>query len=143
MPDAGGRDWGNRYIDIDLSEQYVRMYGDDGSVIWESACVSGDASKGYDTPTGVNQINDNKRSGDVELRGLDYDKDGEPDYETPVSYWMPFVGNLVALHDAQRYNFGGTIYQWNGSHGCVNLPVSVAGNVYNKIDAGTPVVCHY
>ena len=144
VPDAGGRDWGNRYIDIDLTEQYVRMYGDDGSVIWESACVSGDASKGYDTPTGVNQINDNKRSGDVELRGLDYDKDGEPDYISHVQYWIPFVGNMVALHDADwRGSFGGKIYQWNGSHGCVNLPMDKAAQLYDLAQVGDVVVVHY
>ena len=142
IPDEGGRDWGQRYIDIDLSEQYVRMYGDDGSVIWESACVTGNTSMGWGTPTGVYTINENMTRNTV-LIGLDYDEDGEPDYETPVSYWMPFVGNLVALHDAQRYNFGGTIYQWNGSHGCVNLPYDKAESLYGLVQVGDVVVCHW
>ena len=144
VPDAGGRDWGNRYVDIDLSEQHVRFYGDDGSVIWESDCVSGDISKGYDTPTGVNEINSNMASGNVELRGIDYNKDGQPDYISYVDYWMPFVGNLVALHDADwRGSFGGNIYEWNGSHGCVNLPVDKAAELYDLIKVGDVVVTHY
>ena len=143
MPDAGGRDWSNRYIDIDLSEQHVRFYGDDGSIIWESDCVTGDTSQGYDTPTGVNAINNNMQR-DATLRGLDYNGDGEPDYISYVSYWMPFVGNLVALHDADwRGSFGGTIYQWNGSHGCVNLPVDKAAELYGMIQVGDVVVTHY
>ena len=143
VPDAGGRDWGNRYIDIDLSEQHVRLYGDDGSVIWESDCVTGDTSQGYDTPTGVNAINGNMQR-DATLRGLDYNGDGEPDYISYVSYWMPFVDNLVALHDADwRGSFGGTIYQWNGSHGCVNLPVDKAAELYGMIEVGDVVVTHY
>lgn len=143
-PDAGGRDWGNRYVDIDLTEQHVRMYGDDGSVIWESDCVSGDHSQGYDTPTGVNEINSNMASGDVQLRGLDYNGDGEPDYISHVQYWMPFVGNLVALHDANwRASFGGNIYQYNGSHGCVNLPSNKAAELYGLVKVGDVVVTHY
>ena len=143
-PDAGGRDWGQRYIDIDLSEQHVRMYGDDGSVIWESDCVSGDHAQGYDTPTGVNQINSNMATGDVQLRGLDYNGDGEPDYISHVQYWMPFVGNLVALHDANwRSSFGGTVYQYNGSHGCVNLPKDKAAELYGLVKVGDVVVTHY
>ena len=143
QPDAGGRDWGKRYVDIDLSEQHVRMYDDSGELIWESACVTGDTSKGYDTPTGVNAINKNKGR-DQTLRGLDYNHDGEPDYESFVSYWIPFVDNLVALHDANwRSSFGDTIYQWNGSHGCVNLPVDKAAELYDLTKVGDVVVVHY
>lgn len=141
--DAGGRDWGPRYIDIDLTEQHVRMYDDSGALIWESDCVSGDSSKGYDTPTGVNPINSNKGTNQT-LYGLDYDGDGEPDYESHVQYWIPFVGNLVALHDADwRSSFGGSIYTWNGSHGCVNLPVDKAAELYELTRVGDCVVVHY
>lgn len=143
VPDDGGRDWGQRYIDIDLTEQHVRMYGDDGSVIWESDCVSGNTSQGFDTPTGVNVVNDHMGR-DQTLYGLDYNDDGEPDYESHVAYWIPFVDNLVALHDADwRGSFGGTIYQWNGSHGCVNLPVDKAAQLYDLVKIGDVVVVHY
>ena len=142
VPDAGGRDWGQRYIDIDLSEQHVRMYGDDGSVVWESDCVTGNTSMGWGTPTGVYTINENMQR-DTVLIGLDYNGDNEPDYKTPVSYWMPFVGNLVALHDAPRSSFGGTIYQWNGSHGCVNLPYAKAESLYGLVKVGDVVVVHW
>lgn len=143
VPDDGGRDWGQRYIDVDLSEQYVRMYGDDGSIIWESACVTGDVAREYQTPTGVNVVNRNKAR-DQTLYGLDYDEDGEPDYESHVDYWIPFVGNLIALHDADwRSNFGGTINQYNGSHGCINLPVDKAAQLYDLAQIGDVVVVHY
>ena len=143
VADANGRDWGNRYIDIDISEQYVRMYDDSGALIWESACVTGDPTQGYDTPTGVNPINSNKAMNQT-LKGLDYNGDGEPDYESYVTYWIPFVGNLVALHDADwRYNFGGSIYKGNGSHGCVNLPVGKAAELYELTRVGDCVVVHY
>ena len=143
VADANGRDWGNRYIDIDITEQHVRMYDDSGALIWESDCVTGDPTQGYDTPTGVNPINSNKATNQT-LKGLDYNGDGEPDYESYVTYWIPFVGNLVALHDADwRYYFGGTIYQGNGSHGCVNLPVGKAAELYELTRVGDCVVVHY
>lgn len=143
VPDAGGRDWGNRYIDIDLTEQHVRLYDDNGEVIWESDCVSGNASDGHDTPTGVNAVNGNMARNQT-LIGLDEDDDGEPDYESHVSYWIPFIGNLIALHDADwRASFGGEIYKWGGSHGCVNLPVKKAAQLYELVEVGDVVVVHY
>lgn len=69
--------------------------------------------------------------------------DGTYDYESPVSYWMPFNGG-IGLHDANwRGRFGGNIYRNSGSHGCINLPVSFAGKFYESIEAGCPIVCFY
>ena len=53
----GKPDWGNRYIDVDISEQYVRFYGDDGSIIWESPCITGAPDGKHDTVPGVWYIN--------------------------------------------------------------------------------------
>ena len=53
----GKRDWGNRYVDIDLTEQHVYFYGDDGEIIWESDCISGTPDGTHDTSTGVFWLN--------------------------------------------------------------------------------------
>ncbi len=143
VPDAGRKDWGNRYIDIDLTEQHVRMYDDSGSVIWESDCVTGDHAKGYDTPTGVYYLNGGRASGDVELRGETDPATGQPSYISHVAYWMPFIDNSWALHDATwRSSFGGTIYQYGGSHGCVNLPSDKAAELFKLCKIGDVVVVH-
>ena len=64
------------------------------------------------------------------------------DYETPVSYWMPFNKN-VGLHDAiWRNKFGSNFYKAGGSHGCINLPFYVAEKIYNMVEKGTPVICY-
>ncbi len=139
----GGADWGKRYIDCDLSEQHARMYDESGNLIWESDFVSGDVSEGRKTPEGVYTINSNKGMNQT-LKGLDENGDGKPDYESKVTYWMPFVTNLVAFHDASwRSRFGGSIYQTNGSHGCVNLPTSAAKSLYDLTKVGDVVVSHY
>ena len=53
---------------------------------------------------------------------------------------------MVALDFTMRPGsllFGGARYQTYGSHGCVNMPPASAGELYNLIQAGTPVICHY
>jgi lipoprotein-anchoring transpeptidase ErfK/SrfK len=85
----------------------------------------------------------NNKMTDQTLVGADEDKDGEPDYRSKVSYWMPFQGNSVGLHDAPwRSSFGGTIYQWNGSHGCINLPSQSAAELFSLVKVGDKVIVH-
>ncbi|MCI1318147.1 MAG: L,D-transpeptidase/peptidoglycan binding protein [Atopobiaceae bacterium] len=137
---AGAQDWGSTYVDVDISDQYVRYY-QDGSLVWESSCVTGNPNQGNGTPVGVYDLNNKARN--QTLIGLDNNNDGEPDYKTPVSYWMPFKGNAVGLHDAPwRSSFGSNIYTYNGSHGCVNLPADKAASLYDLISVGTVVVVH-
>ena len=141
----GGQDWGDKFVDVDLSEQHVRYFVD-GDYIWESDCVSGGLdSKGemHSTPTGVYAINSNKRSGNVKLTGKTDPVTLEPEYISYVDWWMPFIDDSVAFHDADwRSSFGGEIYLTNGSHGCVNLPVDKAAELYGILEVGTPVVVH-
>ncbi len=134
----GGKDWGARYIDVDISQQHARFYGDDGSIIWESNIITGKPST--PTPTGVYDINLKGRH--VTLTGRD--SAGNITYESPVSYWMPFKGNSVGFHDADwQSSFGGNRYRsGHGSHGCVNLPVSKAKELYSIIQTGDVVVVH-
>lgn len=64
-------------------------------------------------------------------------------YQTPVNYWMPFYGNY-GMHDATwRSEFGGSIYIADGSHGCINLPLDMAAQIYQYVSAGFPVICYY
>ncbi len=129
-----------RYVDVDLTSQYARFYDTDGSTLWESAIVSG--SYGHSTPTGTNYVN--ALMTNQTLVGLDEDEDGEADYESFVNYWMPFIGNLYAFHDATwRTYFGGTYYAYNGSHGCINLPLDNAAALYELLEVGDTVVIHY
>ena len=141
----GGQDWGDKFMDVDLSEQHVRYFVD-GEYIWESDCVSGGLdNKGemHSTPTGVYAINSNKRSGNVKLTGKTDPVTLEPEYISYVDWWMPFIDDSVAFHDADwRSSFGGEIYLSNGSHGCVNLPVDKAAELYGILEVGTPVVVH-
>ncbi len=118
-------DYGNTYVEINLTAQHLYYYKD-GSLIIDSDFVSGRLSQGRETPTGIYKVDYKQRN--ATLKG--------EDYSTPVSFWMPFNGG-VGMHDATwRGSFGGSIYVSNGSHGCINLPYSVAETIYNNIDAG-------
>ena len=64
------------------------------------------------------------------------------DYKSWVDYWMPYNGD-EGLHDANWHNiFGSDSYQYYGSHGCVNLPPAIAGDIYNNVNVGTTVLVH-
>ncbi len=130
-----------RYIDVDLDAQFARLFGDDGTVIWESAFVSGDTYEGHSTVTGVFSIYSMQTN--AVLVGMDYNGDGQPDYESFVNYWMPFYGGY-GLHDATwRAHFGGDYFAYDGSHGCVNLPYSKAEELYGLTYVGEQVYVHW
>ena len=137
----GQRDWGNRYIDVDLAEQHVRFYGDNGKIIWEADCISGSPDGEHDTPQGVWYVVTKESPSKL----IGYTPSGKKEYETTVTYWMPFVGNSVGFHDATwQPGFGGSMNaQGYGSHGCVNLSYSDAQSLYGLIEPNDVVVVHY
>lgn len=138
---AGSQDWGNRYIDLDLSEQHARFYDASGTIIWETDVITGKPDGEHDTPTGVYMVN--TMASPSKLIGYN---GNEKIYETEVQYWMPFVGNYIGFHDAdwQTSGFGGTMYADGfGSHGCVNLSPSKAAELYGMLSSGDTVVSHW
>ena len=61
-------------------------------------------------------------------------------YDSFVYYWMAFIGSSYGIHDATwRSSFGGNIYKYNPSHGCVNVPYDVAETLFYRVEIGTPV----
>ena len=131
-------DWGNTYAEVDFGAQHVYMY-ENGALTWDAPCVTGNVSKNYTTPEGIYSLT--YKQTDRVLRGTKR-ADGTYEYESHVDYWMPFNGG-IGFHDASwRSKFGGTIYQYSGSHGCINLPVDKAKLLYEKVYKGMPVLCH-
>lgn len=127
-----GNDFGNTYVEIDLSNQKLYYYVD-GQLTLTSDIVSGALWGGRRTPPGLYKVN--YKAKNVVLRG--------PDYAAPVRYWMPFNGG-IGMHDANwRSSFGGGIYKSGGSHGCINMPSSSAKALYDIINKDCPVICYY
>ncbi len=134
-----GADWGNTYVEVDLTNQYLYLFVN-GAIVTQGPIVTGKPSRGDATPQGVYILKYKEK--DTTLRGPKKE-DGSYEWESPVTYWMPFNGG-IGLHDAPwQTNFGGDWYLEHGSRGCVNLQYDVAETVFNNVDSGTPVVCHY
>lgn len=120
----------NSYIDISISNQKLNYY-EKGVLILTSDIVTG-ANNG--TPVGNYRVLNKARN--INLTGVDY--------VSFVNYWIAFIGNSYGMHDASwRSNFGGSIYKYNGSHGCVNMPYNKVKELYNLVQIGTPVYIKY
>ncbi len=127
-----GQEYGDNYVEVDMSNQKVYLI-QNGKTTFTSDCVTGNTSLGRGTPSGIFSIM--YKAKNVVLRGANY--------ASPVTYWMPFY-NGCGFHDASwRGSFGGNIYRGNGSHGCVNMPISSAKTLYGIVEAGLPVITYY
>ncbi len=124
--------FGGTYVEVDIDAQHA-FYYEEGELVWDSACVTGTATDySRATPTGIYDIYDKERNRMLVGEGNSY--------QSFVNFWMPF-NEGVGLHDASwRGSFGGDIYLYSGSHGCVNLPYSSAASLYEMVEIGTPVL---
>ena len=153
--------FGNTWIDIDLSSQYL-WYVKDGTIQWGFPIISG--KSGYSTPTGVTKVYGKK----TDYTMISPWKDpvtGEPTYKTHVTVAVGITADWqIFVHSAEwqpSYGFSGSgngdagkavgqatsvgnrsYYRGGGSHGCINARASDAWRVYNEVASGTPVLTH-
>lgn len=129
-------DIGDTYVEVSIAQQQVWMIAD-GHCVGSDSCVTGNPNKGAATTKGIYSITFKKSP--ATLTGPNA---GGGSYSSDVTYWMPFNGNQ-GLHDATwRHEFGGSIYKSNGSHGCVNLPFSMAKIIWDHVKEGYPVIIY-
>ena len=134
------QDWGTTYLEVDIPAQHM-WYVVNGAVQLETDVVTGLPTPERETPTGVYSILEMKR--DKVLTGTIDPSTGKPIYQTPVAYWMRVTWTGVGFHDATwNPSFGGSRYQTNGSHGCINMPLDQAASLYGMLSVGTPVIIH-
>lgn len=122
------------YVEISLKEQHMWVY-QNGVCVVDAPVVTGNPYVLTATYPGCFAI-DAKKSpatlGTLATQG----------YSTDVTWWVPFDGGR-GLHDAPwRDVFGGTEYEQNGSHGCVNTPPEIMKKVYDAVSIGE-AVCVY
>lgn len=119
---------GDTYVEVDIHSQKL-TYIKDGEVLVQTDVTTG-YPYGHWTPPGYYAVE--SISTDDWLIG--------PDYQVFVQYWVGFSG-LYGIHDASwRSEFGGKLYQTNGSHGCVNTPTEPMKLLFDNISLGVPVV---
>lgn len=128
----GKDDIGDTYIEVDMGEQMLYYYVDGEQKI-ATPVVTGNTSRRMGTPSGVNYVYLKQKNRILRGEG----------YASHVDFWMPVKGN-IGIHDASwRAKYGGTIYQTNGSHGCINTPRDAMVQLYDSVEVGTPVVMFY
>jgi len=137
----GAHDWGDTFLQVDMGIQHMWAIID-GEIVFESPVVTGLPEGRRGTPEGVYFILERER--DRTLIGATDPTTGEPIYRTPVAYWMRTTWSGHGFHDATwQTEFGGTRYQTHGSHGCTNLPLAAASELFDLTFIHMPVVVHY
>ncbi len=127
-----GSDFGNTYVEISLDEQRMWYYVD-GEIIVSTGIVSGLATESRATPTGCFQVLD--KLTDHRMQGS---------YGAAfANYVIAIMHNGICIHDSSwRDEYGGDIWLYDGSHGCINTPYNAVKTIYENIWDGVPVVIY-
>ncbi len=126
---------GEKWVDVDLGAHTMSAYVGAKRVYGPVKMVNGSNDK----PTVVGTFPVYLKYSSQTMRGSNADGSR---YETPDVPWVSYFHRGFALHGAPwRSSFG--YAGERGSHGCVNLPVSVAKWVYDFATVGTIVTTHH
>lgn len=122
---------GEVWIDINLSNEYMKVYKGT-TVVMETYISSG--KPGFETPPGTYFVNTKLEVQDMEgVLGGEY-------YNVPNVPWVMYFTDVGhAIHGAYWHNNFGTPM----SHGCINVPVDLAEQLYNLASVGTRVEIHW
>ena len=132
----GPSDIGDTYIEVSIAEQHL-WYWKDGKLFLDTDVVTGLPRDGRATSRGVYKIFSEGEH--VNLQGT---MNGES-WDSWVDYWFSVTYSQIGIHDASwRYEFGGDIYTYDGSHGCINVPRAAMENLYYNTYVGTLVVIY-
>lgn len=128
-------DIGNSHVEIDLYHQMLYVYKD-GELALSTEVVTG-LPPLMETIPGAWHIL--YKETDAILKG--YNPQRETDYATPVKYWVPFDWEGMGIHDASwQGSFGGDVWTYAGSNGCINIPSSVMPTLFDLVETGMPVI---
>lgn len=134
------------YIEVNITAQ--KMYIKNNSKLVKTFnVITGDHTKGRDTPLGVFDIWSKERN--KTLLGSTVGVGNDYNYKIPVKYWMPIDDTGVGLHSIDPDEITGSHgrVNWNpnsyltgaGSHGCVNMHTTDAGWVFDNMPVNTKV----
>ena len=140
----GQNEWGNTYIEIDLSSQHL-WYVQNGSTVLSYDVITG--KRGYETPTMVSSVQ-RKTTNEVLISPWKDPVTGEPTYKTHIDVGLVISDDgAILCHDAPwqpSYGFDDASYHYSGgSHGCCNMRTSDCWELYNTASVGDPVIVHY
>lgn len=120
----------NTYVEVDISDQNLRVVYE-GNEVLTCDVVTGRPAN----PTDLGYTEILEKTYNRSLVG--------PTWNVPVSYFFPFNYDGEGFHDmTSRTAFGGNIYTYDGSHGCVNMSLEDVEKLDNYIEVGTKVLVH-
>ena len=123
------------WVQVNIATQTLKMYVDNKPYV-TTPVVTGNVGDRA-TTKGFHRVI--SRKSPAILKG----SYGSSRWETKVNYWLGFTYSGQGIHDSTwRSSYGGGIYKYNGSHGCVNTPLSAVAKVYAKSYYGMPVVVY-
>lgn len=125
------------YIEVSIKHQIMWVF-QNGELLVQTPVITGNKEKGWDTPAGDYTVISKERNKILNGASVGFD------YEVPVDYWMRLTNSGIGIHDNAWLNTGNAwgarnLYEYQGSHGCVNVPNDIMATVYNNIPSGTPV----
>ncbi|MBR6230796.1 MAG: L,D-transpeptidase/peptidoglycan binding protein [Lachnospiraceae bacterium] len=132
--DRSSNDIGGRYVEVCIEDQHLWAY-DNYQLIADAPVVTGCPAINSETPSGSVWA--------IDAKMTDFEFTYFPG--CTARYWMPFNGEC-GIHDSDwrsHDQFGGDLYLWNGSHGCVNTWFEAAEAIFNHMYIGDPVVVYY
>ena len=130
--DRSANDIGNTYVEIDLTNQRMVFYKD-GTPTADAQIVSGNPFvPNCATPVGCYTTGEMKSGCTV---------NGE-DYPSAVNYWIPFDGNLGISDAPWRMDFGGQLYEFEGTHGSICAPSDQVQIIFSNVEKNTPIVIY-
>lgn len=133
----GVDDLNGTYVEVNLTTQHLWFYKNGGLVV-DTNVVTGLPTEERETAQGAFSIPYKQSPANLVGQG------GGPgqSWDVEVQYWMPFHDGQ-GLHDAAwQSSFGGNIYTYAGSHGCVNLPVDVAALIYEYMEENVAILLY-
>lgn len=133
---AYGKTPSGTWVEVCIETQKMYMYVKNKLYVTTDV-VTGLAGGGRATTRGYHTVI--SRKSPAVLRG----SYGSSSWTTPVSYWLGFTSDGQGIHDSSwRSAYGGNIYTYDGSHGCVNTPTGAVSKIYSKSFLGMPVIVY-
>ena len=128
-------DIGKSHVEIDLGHQMLYVYLD-GELALSTEVVTGMPPLMETIPGAWHIL---YKETDAVLKGFNPHR--QTNYETPVNYWLPFDWEGMGIHDASwQGTFGGDVWTYAGSNGCINIPSSVMPALFALVETGMPVI---
>lgn len=134
----GVDDLNGSYVEVNLTTQHLWFYKN-GELVVETDVVTGLPKDDRETAQGAFAIPYKASPFNLVGGGGGGVSGG---WDVMVDYWMPFHDGQ-GLHDADwRTSFGGNIYTYDGSHGCVNMPPAAAATTYEYMEENMPIILY-